>query len=84
MRAALTFLFLVTVEGWNCFSSDDCSYGDLCNFDGDSSGWCESCPGQGSTDRIVWNRSVPDAIILFAPVNKITTFFLWSDFIWEF
>ena len=52
MKAAvLSFLFLVAVEG--CTSSHDCSYEDMCNFDDVSSGSCERCPGQGSTDRIV-------------------------------
>ena len=52
MKAAvLSFLLLVTVEG-SCTSSDDC-YGDMCNFDHGSSGHCESCPGKGSTDRII-------------------------------
>ena len=69
----LTFLFLVTVEG--CSSSDDCSYGGMCNFYGGSDGLCEFCPGQGSTNRMVYCRSVRNFMIF---LGQYGTNFLFS------
>ena len=69
----LTFLFLVTVEG--CSSSDDCSYGNMCNFDGGSDGSCESCPGQGSANLMVYCRSVRNFMIF---LGQYGTNFLFS------